>query len=538
MNAPILALLSRGIRQDSRGWVTYAIRLGLAGFIAFALLGAHLQSFAVGAAGLQFLEPILYITFIFISLAALVFFPMVIAEEKEENTLGLLQMAGLSPLSVLLGKAGPKAMEAMFLVLAQVPFALLAIPLGGITASQIVAAYATLLSYVIFLNGLALFCSVVSRRVLGACVMTALLLLAFFILPPLCSFLLGEAVRERWIAADGGLNVVLSTVFSWLTDASPAGRFHEIMQISFKGPLIGVQVVSNLVMGGALFLLAWMVFGTATREQHEAAQSRGLALRLPWRKAVAGPDQRVTYRSSFAQRMLGVDRAWTQAIAWKEFHFGTWGKTGVIVKSILLAVFVAGLGVIVSATAPGDKVRIIWGGVVMGAMPVLGYLELVYRAARVFSEEVQWKTLQDIIVLPNAESEIVRQKVTVALASVIPYVFFTFVGIVISPEGFAEFMVKYGLHTAVVAVALHLTFFLYLIAFFSLLFKRGAAFWAILLAFLATYGCSPLPNPFGLLLNRTWTGQICGFLAWIPLAALVWLFHWLLSKQLRRAASS
>ena len=53
------------------------------------------------------------------------------AEEKEEQTLGLLRMTGLSPLSILLGKSTSRLCGALLLLAAQFPFTIFAVTLGG-----------------------------------------------------------------------------------------------------------------------------------------------------------------------------------------------------------------------------------------------------------------------------------------------------------------------------------------------------------------------------------------------------------------------
>ena len=77
------------------------------------------------------------------------FFATAITEEKEEGTLGLLKMAGISRVSILLGKSTSRLITAILLFLVQLPFTLLAITLGGVTLGQIFAAYWALLAYML-----------------------------------------------------------------------------------------------------------------------------------------------------------------------------------------------------------------------------------------------------------------------------------------------------------------------------------------------------------------------------------------------------
>ena len=70
--------------------------------------------------------------FLIICFAAISYFSAAITEEKEEGTLGMLQLTKLSPFSILLGKSTSKMIGGLLVLLVQVPFAMFAITLGGV----------------------------------------------------------------------------------------------------------------------------------------------------------------------------------------------------------------------------------------------------------------------------------------------------------------------------------------------------------------------------------------------------------------------
>jgi len=164
MTAPVFVLSARALNVDSRKLVTYLGRLILVFLVAFFLLIATFSPSRVGAPGLQFFEFVVWLTLLCISAAGVFLFSSVITEEKEEMMLGLLKMTGLNPLSIILGKSSSHILGGVLLLLAPFPFTLLAITLGGVALGQVIAAYCTMLSYLLFLGGLALFCSVCTRR--------------------------------------------------------------------------------------------------------------------------------------------------------------------------------------------------------------------------------------------------------------------------------------------------------------------------------------------------------------------------------------
>jgi len=190
MSLPILALFARSLRAGTRSASTYWWRGGVAGLMLFALLSAQSGGTRVAAVGLRLFSALARVNFLFITLAGVLHFSAAIAEEKEQETLGLLRMTGLGPLAILLGKAGSSLINAAMLLLAQVPFAMLAVTLGGVSATQILGAYATLLAYMVLLSAMALTCSVAERTVHGATWLAGILIGAFLLTGAVASGLL------------------------------------------------------------------------------------------------------------------------------------------------------------------------------------------------------------------------------------------------------------------------------------------------------------------------------------------------------------
>lgn len=111
----------------------------------WAVVNAAWECCWFGAPGLRFFQYLVTLNGCLIGLAGIGFFSSAITEEKEEGTLGLMQMTGISPLGILFGKLVSRLLQASLLIIIQIPFTLLAITLGGITLPQILATYSTLL---------------------------------------------------------------------------------------------------------------------------------------------------------------------------------------------------------------------------------------------------------------------------------------------------------------------------------------------------------------------------------------------------------
>jgi len=185
VSLPNMALFNRTLMMDNRHWHGYLLRLVLMVVILFALLSFSLsstftaQAFAVG---LQFFTTIANTNLVFISIFAITLFSSAITEEKEIDSLNLLLMTGIGPFAMLLSKGASKMISAMMLIVAQFPFTLLAITLGGVGFMQILGVYLSLISYMILVANIALFFSVIAKKSANSAVYTmiALLLLNVF----------------------------------------------------------------------------------------------------------------------------------------------------------------------------------------------------------------------------------------------------------------------------------------------------------------------------------------------------------------------
>ena len=126
-----LALMIRGLRFDCRRWQMHALRFLLVAIFLFLLFISWIEYVvSIGTApGLGFFSYITYTNFVFITLGGMSFFTSSITEEKEEQTLGLLKMAGVNPLGILMGKLGPRLLNALLLLAIQFPFVQLAVTL-------------------------------------------------------------------------------------------------------------------------------------------------------------------------------------------------------------------------------------------------------------------------------------------------------------------------------------------------------------------------------------------------------------------------
>ena len=179
-----LSLFYRSLYADNRNWRNYLMRTLMLFLIGGSLLSHLLDSLTsvVAAPGLDFFHAITMLNFVFITTMGVALFSSAVTEEKEVDSLYLLLMTGVTPFSLLVSKGGSKFIIGLMLILAQLPFTLLAVSLGGISFYQVVCVYVSLIAYTFFLANLALFFSVITNRTYKAATLTLFSLVSFLVL--------------------------------------------------------------------------------------------------------------------------------------------------------------------------------------------------------------------------------------------------------------------------------------------------------------------------------------------------------------------
>jgi ABC-type transport system involved in multi-copper enzyme maturation permease subunit len=459
---PAFALFERSLRVETRSLLTCLGRVGLLGIILLMLFSVQTTARAgwYGAPGLEFLERMVWINVVFITMAGFSYFASAITEEKEEMMLGLLRMTDLNPIAILLGKSTSRFVGALLLLLVQFPFILLAITLGGVGLPQIAAAYCTLLAYLFLLCNMALLCSVVFRNTATAAAVTLFLVVTFFWGHAWAAGIVGDVASGfRVNLHRGAWPHILKAIELW-RQATPTAGLSGVFLTGFAGPVIGFQVVSNLVLGVISFLLSWLVFDLCTRTEKDSAPTRR------WIFTRKGRNTRMP-------RYL----AGSQAIMWKDFTFITGGKFGLLLKFLVVGLLVG----VCNILQLESNSKITWefeGGALIWVSLISTAVWMAVEASRVFKDEVRWKTLSSLMTLPVSVPELAYQKVIGALIGTLPLLAGFFLGLLLVPNKVGDFLNELNRDPegfgVLAVVFLQYVFFLHLTAFLSLLIKRGA----------------------------------------------------------------
>ena len=447
-----LALMTRSLRTDARSLRTYAVRLTLTGLTLFGLITAYEQAGRIGAPGLFLFQWIMWITLAMLTLAGLSYFATVISEEREEMTLGLLRMTRLNSISIILGKSGTRLVTTIVLLLAQIPFTLLAITLGGVSVAQVVAGYCMLAAYVVALGGIALLWSVLCRRSRDASSMTFMTLLCFYVGPWLGKHVLNIFVQQGHIARNGAVSKGAATFFDWLIAASPIQRLTEILGTGFAGPAVDFQVFTNLAAGLVCFALAWLLFEHLQRDELPTVGD-------------ASPKR-------LARRRRRDRRAWAAALLWKDFQYVGGGRTGLAIRAAVYGVVVSLIYVLSHWDRPGSVTDL---GATMVWTAIAGLvIEASLLAAHVFRDEIRGRTLSAIMVLPASAARIAYAKIAGCLLSLIPAALLFCAGVLLTPDDVGRFINEIFDEPAAWLPVATAVFFVHLVAFLSLYLKWGA----------------------------------------------------------------
>lgn len=454
-----LAMLSRAMRVEARQVRFHLFRFAFAIFIVLCLLSAAVQAAFRGAPGLSFFENLCYLNWFFIMMAGLSFFATSITEEKEEDTLGLLKMAGVSRLGILLGKSTSRLISAAMLLAIQIPFALLAITLGGVMLHQIVAAYISLAAFLVMLANVALFCSVFSKRSSNASSLMVMFLLALQVGPWFVKGITFLLVEYAYIRDGDFVHTCLSSGSQFFLDISILTSLNSIGGTGFNDSVWSPQVIWNLVIGVAFFGLAWGTFEHFTRDLVGATPSRGLI-----------------FKRTSRLRMFGASSVWKNAFAWKDFYFITGGRTHITLKAVFYPLLTVGIACLI-LYFERNHYREVIGYTIFWTMLVAFVVELSVASSRIFHDEIRWHTMATLIMVPVSIARIAYSKVLGCLLSLMPAVVMGSIGflLVIDDSDMQRFFTDVLDEPGFWYFVLTCILFLHLTVLLSLFVKWGAA---------------------------------------------------------------
>lgn len=420
-----LALLKRAVLVDGRSLSNYLSWLGGGIIIAFIL-------FQIGGtpffSGLTFLKTVTYINLSLITITGVIGFSSTITEEKEEATLGLLLMTGISKKSLIFSKATARIIRGLFLTLSQLPFVIISIAFGGITINQIIALYVTFISYIIFLAFFCTFFSAIAKTTTLAAILSSFILFLLFI-----------------FASE------MNTPASYF---NPFEVLNDVLKNGFDSYWVPEQFISHIIVAFVFYFLSIKCF-------QSSPQSTVLF-------AKKSKDNKETKPAKNSH-----SRAWSNALCWKDFNFmyggkGWWGWQCLIMICLSL--------VIVSDYHRPDFEEFLQTLYVSASICL--FMQFVFVAQMLISKEFKKQTHTALFTLPCEIKDILIAKIKAGFLATLPSVILTVLAIlhVISEESKAiwgvmatiSYAILYITMTFLLSLRIHL--FAFVLAGFGTIF--------------------------------------------------------------------
>lgn len=214
--------LLTNLRASRSFWLMLLYQLALSAVLLAAYpSGQRVDLTTDSAAAVQLVDFFFLGQYIIASLMAPTFAAGAISGEKERKTYEMLLASPLHPWAIVIGKMVASLTHLAVLIMASLPIVMLALPLGGVSIYEVLAAYLWLVASVILFGSIGLACSGGFRRTASSLVVSYLLILplvligalfwrglasqgdlrltiAAFVLPPV--FLLISGLLCRWTA--------------------------------------------------------------------------------------------------------------------------------------------------------------------------------------------------------------------------------------------------------------------------------------------------------------------------------------------------
>lgn len=458
----IFALFIRSVREDLRAKFTPIVWSTLVLVILFFIAMNQRQFARSPAPGLQVFFIVMLVNLGGLVLAGLTTFCSAITEEKEDDTLGLLRMTNLSPVAILFGKGISRFGSGALLLLAQLPFSMLCVTLGGVSIAHILKGYEVLLCTLFLLCNLGLLMSVIAKKTGIAVAYTlAVGVLIYFVAP--FTYIWQTQAYRRSVPPTGLWYDFLGQLFAnnpvWILGSMLFGGPGQM-------PIADNPLLSHAIAGTTFFLLAWALFGRFCS---------GTADTAPRKK-----------RSPKSTDALRMPRPGSRAIAWKDFWFLIGGRRGLVVRYIGYGVIIFGItGFMLYENSRTDAEDVGAMFVVLAGMCI--GVELVLIGARIFGIERKMLTLSSLLTLPLPLGRIIRHKLIGALPSFIPGLTFVVIGMTLCPGNVKEFFrdierIRTDEFFLLIFCGLHIFVLPLLACWLSLKLRRGALAAAIALA--------------------------------------------------------
>ena len=391
------ALFKQTILNDTRSIGLQVLRFAFIVVLAFIFIttAAQVQRWGTELDGRYFFEFIFVINLFYVLTASLFLFLPLIREEKEENTLGMILMTGISPFAYLFGKVGSRFLMLLFIMAIQIPITYLCVTLGGISLYTIFYSYLLLVITAFFLSNLFLLSSLIGSSIFS------------------CIFIsFGIIIISSYL-----MNFTIGEYYQIYDSLSPFRLFEMALNDVFSSTanirdVTVVYLISLGVLGSIFFALSVYFFNALTGDQKEIDLPKKL------KSEKASKQNAEMYSGKGVKRLvrkLKTKRFAESPIIYKDFRFSTYGPLLYILQFLVIIgccfVFILdnslytyrGFDIyeVVKDLADNDTVLFFIFCLIVVTM---------LSSHLVFSQEIKNNTLTTLKVLPYKPSKLFRDK--------------------------------------------------------------------------------------------------------------------------------
>ncbi|MBI1345551.1 hypothetical protein GC163_04615 [bacterium] len=314
-------------------------------------------------------------------------FNRLLDDEWTAYNLELLQLTGISPAELIFAKALPQWCTGLSAMLLTFPVALLAVTLGGVTYTQVIAVYGLIIVLYLLVSAMALLGNAIVNNVSYSSLLSFAVGLLYF--APLGVI---DYFRISPAAPNGTSPPLLF----------PAFEFFRILDSTYKGSIVSWPVVIHL---GTVVGLCWISGRLLSRRWHFATEQ--------------APEEPVSTEQPINPQplwrpMVNPPRCDNHPIVWKDYYFTLgsdemqYGKWIVLGLTALMAAALAWL----------VHPAVLWLFVFLGIFGAIGVL--TYSAQRLWQMELQERTLEALCLVPWPTSDIVYAKLRALTITSLP----------------------------------------------------------------------------------------------------------------------
>lgn len=387
-----LPIVERELREASRRWGTYWIRVGAAA-LALAIGGIVLLSFEVSASrpsaiGMRLFVPLVVLVHLYCLLIGIFRTADCLSEEKREGTLGLLFLTDLKGYDIVLGKMAATSLNAIYGALAVLP--VLAIPLlaGGVSIGDVWRSGAVAFNNLFFSLAVGMFCSAISRDERKAMGLALLIIVMFAGGLPF----FGALLCDWWNTWDPYLAFLVPS-----PGFAAVAAFEDVAKGTGISPRLSSMFYLSLAITHALswVLLAAACFIVPRTWQDKASSAAAVRRRARWDVVEHGS---AGWRATARRRLL-------------EINPFLWLTGRHRMKYVLVWVFLGSIaalwivGLIKARHAWTDTVAYTWTMLIVHSVLKVW---LVTEATRRFSEDRQSGAMELLLSTPMSVKQIVR----------------------------------------------------------------------------------------------------------------------------------